>query len=307
MIKATSACFQISKDCLLRMNDSPSEASPHTEIGQYRPIRELAPGRTLLAVSRGGREVVLKRLAAECLVDPGELHPSVKDRLTRVRELPEKSVANLHGVEREGEFTYVVWDYIPGVTFADPQIAAALPLRELLLVARDLVLTVESLHTAGLVHGAIKGTNVVVDANRRVRLTHVSPLLYDDPRNDARAVLDLLCDTLARRHEQGLPAGKALAAARAEKIPLRELASRLAVLTESPEATARGLVSRDTSGDAPIRRRSRLGAAAAAVIGLALTAGVIWYLAKQRDPSIPGPADLLQPSPSSPTVAVERE
>ena len=289
------------------MNDSPPQSSPHTEIGEYRPIRELAPGQTLLAVSRGGREVVLKRLAGECLMERGELHPSVKDRLTRVRELPEKSVANLHGVEREGEFTYAVWDFIPGVTFADPDIAAALPLRELLLVARELVLTVESLHTAGLVHGAIKGTNVVVDGNRRVRLTHVSPLLYDDPRHDTRAVLDLLCDTLARRHEQGLPAAKALAAARNEKIPLRELASRLAVLTESPEAIARGLVSRDRSGDARLRRRALLGAAAAAVVGLALAASVIWYVAKQRDPSIPGPADLLQTGASPPTVAVERE
>jgi hypothetical protein len=289
------------------MDDSISQSSPHTEIGQYRPIRELAPGQTLLAVSRGGREVVLKRLASECLIERGELHPSVRDRLTRVRELPEKAVANLHGVEREGEFTYAVWDYVHGVTFADPAIATALPLRELLLVARELVLTVESLHTAGLVHGAIKGTNVVVDASRRVRLTHVSPLLYDDPRNDARAVLDLLCDTLARRHEGGLPAGKAIAAARAERIPLRELASRLAVLTESPEATARGIVSREGAGDARLRRRALLGAALAAVAGLTLAVSIIWYVAKQRDPSIPGPTELLQAGPSSPTVAVERD
>lgn len=289
------------------MTDSPDQTSPHTEIGQYRPIRELAPGRTLLAVSRGGREVVLKRLAAECLVDDGELHPAVRDRLIRVRELPEQSVANLHGVEREGEFTYIVWDYIPGVTFADPEIATALPLRELLLVARELVLTVESLHSAGIVHGAIKGTNVVVDGSRRVRLTHVSPLLYDDPRNDARTVLDLLCETLARRHESGLPAGRALAAARAERIPLRELASRLAVLTESPEATAQGIVSRDRAGDARLRRRALLSAAVAAGIGLSLAIAVWWYVARQHDPSIPGPVDLLQPGPGSPTVSVERD
>jgi serine/threonine protein kinase len=291
----------------MRMTNVGQPTSPHTEIGDYRPIRELAPGRTLLAVSRGGREVVLKRIAAECLIDRGELHPSVKDRLTRVRELPEKSVANLHGVEREGEFTYTVWDYIPGVTFADDEISTALPLRELLLVARELVLTVESLHTAGLVHGGIKGTNVVIDPNRCVRLTHVSPLLYDDPRHDGRAVLDLLCDTLARRHEAELPAGKALLAARAERIPLRELASRLALLTQSPEATARGLVSPERGGDARLRSRSLVGAAIAAGVGLSIAAGVWWYVAKQRDPSIPGPADLLQSAPSSPTVAVERE
>jgi hypothetical protein len=46
-------------------------------------------------------------------------------------------------------------------------------------------------HAHGIVHGAIHERNVIIDPQGRLRLTHVSPLLYSDPTVDDKAVAEL--------------------------------------------------------------------------------------------------------------------
>jgi tRNA A-37 threonylcarbamoyl transferase component Bud32 len=257
------------------MDEPTNEPATPTSIGGYAIERELAPQRTYLATAAGGRQVVLKMLDPDCLLD-GQLHPSVRERLARVRELAEKNVANLHGVERDGDYTFLVWDYIPGRSFAEAS-AAELPHRELLQLSRELVLLVESLHAGGIVHGAITGGNVIVDPNRRLRLTHISPLLYADTRHDAHAVTELLERTIAARRENGLPLGQALATAREENASLRELSGVLAGLSdvrEGPVATPQ----REAKQEARMRRRALLGAALVAGAGLGAFATINWYV-----------------------------
>jgi hypothetical protein len=58
-------------------------------------------GSTYLAIGPGGRGVVLKKMDDDCLLR-GQLHPSVRERLARVRELAHGGVANLYGVGRDG-------------------------------------------------------------------------------------------------------------------------------------------------------------------------------------------------------------
>src|SRR5687768_5806805 len=57
-------------------------------------------GPSYLAAGPGGRGVVLKPLDRDCLLKNG-LHPSIRERLARVRELALAGVANLYGVERD--------------------------------------------------------------------------------------------------------------------------------------------------------------------------------------------------------------
>ena len=80
------------------MNDSQSAFSM-SEIGGYRELCAVSE-QGWVGTAAGGRRVVLKRLDEDCLWK-GQLHPSVKDRLARVRELAHQGVANLHGVERD--------------------------------------------------------------------------------------------------------------------------------------------------------------------------------------------------------------
>lgn len=162
------------------------------EIGDREIVRELTPGVSWLATeTSGGREVVIKRLEEDCL-SSGKLHPAIAQRLGRVRELPEKSVANLHGVERDGALTYLVWDWAAGENWAQYVKRRDLDHDQRLRLARELVLAVQSLHLAGIVHGAIHGGNVIVDRGERIWLIDVSPLLWMDEQADVRAVLALL-------------------------------------------------------------------------------------------------------------------
>ncbi len=266
------------------MSESGENISTPTSIGGYAIERELAPQRTYLATGSDGRRVVLKMLDPACLLD-GQLHPSVRERLARVRELAEKNVANLHGVERDGSYTFLVWDYVPGTTFADASAAelplAELPHRELLQLSRELILLVESLHASGIVHGAITAGNVVVDPTRRLRLTHISPLLYADPRHDAQAVTTLLGETMAARRESELPLGRALASAREEQASLRELSGLLAGVGDVREGPA-PTPQHDAKQEARMRRRALLGAALVAGGGLGMFATANWYVNRSR-------------------------
>ena len=75
-------------------------AGDRSEIGGYRVLRTLLSDQSWLAEAPGGRRVVLKVLDEDCLWK-GQLHPNIKDRLGRVRELAHVGVANLYGVERD--------------------------------------------------------------------------------------------------------------------------------------------------------------------------------------------------------------
>lgn len=136
------------------------------------------------------RQVVRKRLADDCLLH-GELHPSIAERLARVREVPSPNAANLLAVERDEQGIWLVWENIPGITLQE-FLSASRSQSEREHVARDLKRAVGSLHAHGIVHGAIHARNVILDPRGKLRLTHISPLLFSDPLDDERAVQQLV-------------------------------------------------------------------------------------------------------------------
>lgn len=278
------------------MASDPHSASPsptESVAAQTPPVPEelcgyvidcaLSPaGGCFLAIGPAGRGVVLKRMPAECLLR-GQLHPSIRERLTRVRELAHAGLANLHGVGREGEEAWLIWEYVEGQTFEAYMAQQHTP-RELAAVGRELALTVESLHVQGVIHGALGPTNVLISPYGTVRLTHVSPLLYNDPAADADAVIDLLHAAVdAQGGRKGKwPLLKLLDEAQAENWPLRVLAARLATLVESRQPGQpfhkSALHSRDD--DRKSRRRSLWMAAVVVLVGVALAVSA-WFAAGQ--------------------------
>lgn len=161
------------------------------------------------ALDPSGRSLVLKRVPLDCL--QGEkFHPAVHQRLLRIQELAHPGVANLHGVERDGSAILAIWDYLPGQpidTYFRPPDESSLTTasapsadafaqesseRRFIRIARELILLVQSLHRLGLVHGSLSAGNVIVDSTGQVRLTDLSPLLFDDPAMDERALRALL-------------------------------------------------------------------------------------------------------------------
>ena len=166
-------------------------------------LSELTPGESYLAVTPGNRVVALKMLDRDCLLRSGpspRLHPNIRDRLARVRELAHGRVANLHGVEHDQGLVYLIWEYVPGQTLEEwASAAASVSQRELLVVARELILTLESLHARGIVHGSIHGRNVIIGPAGNLKLTHLSPLMYTDPQHDLASVAELFRALAAKR------------------------------------------------------------------------------------------------------------
>src|SRR5688572_20858910 len=185
------------------------DGSPR-EIGGYTVLEGFTSGLTWLAAAPGGRRVVLKVLDEDCLWK-NQLHPSIKDRLGRVRELAHTGVTNLYGVERADGLVYAVWEYVPGETLDQFALSPACDPRKLVEVATEVLFAVEMLHARGIVHGAIKASNVVIDpAGGRPVLTHVSPLLYSDPQEDVRAAAHMIRSLVARRGDAATPLARLL-------------------------------------------------------------------------------------------------
>jgi hypothetical protein len=265
---------------------SPNFAGDRSEIGGYAIVRTLVPDQSWLAEATGGRKVVLKLLDDDCLWKD-QLHPNIKDRLGRVRELAHAGVANLYGVERDEGLTYLVWEYVEGQTLTEYAASPTCGQRDLLVVARELVLGVEMLHARGVVHGTITGSNAIVGRDGRVVITHVSPLLYSEPGEDVEAVLSLLGGLVERRGEVTSPLGRLLAEARDEETTLRRLAARLGALLDVRDSEP-AVEAEDRTEGRRIRRRALIGAGAAAVLGVALFAGLRQY-ANEQMPQRPVP------------------
>jgi serine/threonine protein kinase len=231
------------------------------ELGEYTIIGVLSPGRSWLARA-GGRDVVLKILEEDCLL-AGKLHPSIAERLSRVRELPQRYVANLHGVETDHDTTFLVWDYVPGVSLRQAIESGA----SLKRMARELLLAVDALHARGIVHGRIHEGNVIVDDRSRVWLIDISPLLFSDAREDATGALALLRQS-------------------ADEFADAEMQERLRSLDECDVTIAeleRRLTHREAVMENPeshpfdaVRLRSLLWAALALAAGIAIALAVPW-------------------------------
>lgn len=248
-----------------------SPAQVPAELCGYVVDCALKEQESYLAIGPGGRGVVLKKLDGDCLLG-GVLHPSIRERLSRVRELAHGGVANLHGVGRDADGAYLIWEYIEGISFGKYLKEGGRSPRDLLLVARELALSVDSLHAQGIVHGAINGGNVIVGPDGSVRLTHVSPLLYSDPLADVESVVALLDQASESHGASDSPLAQLLSGADRDPAGLRSLGAKLAALLEAQEA-----------GDAPgagdddrhLRRRALMAAALVALLGLAL-AFAVW-------------------------------
>jgi len=194
-------------------------------------------------------------LEGDCLLK-GQLHPMIKDRLGRVRELAHLGVANLHGAEREGERAFLVWEYVEGITLEE-FLREYEPERERLAeIATQVLMHVEGLHALGIVHGGIHSRNVIVRPSGDVKLTHVSPLLYHEEVVDVEALRAMM-------GEMGFDMGE-------DQASLKELAE----LIRPGES---GGIETDAAPEGEhLRRWALIGAIVAAIVG----AGVAWMIWK---------------------------
>jgi hypothetical protein len=255
------------------ISDSRAPAQP-AELCGYTVVETLAPDATYLAIGPGGRGVTLKKLDADCLYR-GLLHPDVHDRLSRVRELAHTGVANLFGVGKAGDDAWLIWEYLDGKPLAQYAREQCRSPRDLMLLVRELILTVESLHMQGIVHGSLSGNNAIVSPDGAIRLTHISPLLYSDPADDAESIEHAVTEILDERGERAGPLGTLLAEAGKAKMPLRGLASRIAALADARDVAPIPPSAAERE-ERRTRKRAVFGAFLAAAIGVGV-AYTVWH------------------------------
>jgi tRNA A-37 threonylcarbamoyl transferase component Bud32 len=227
-------------------------------ISQYKIIRELSRKSTVVHDS-AGRSVILKTLPSDCLLE-GQLNPNIAERLRRVREIAMTDVANLRGVERDGDRIVLVWDFVEG---APLDAYSADPSRDLARLVRELVHTVGQFHSTGLVHGALHSGNVLVDATGRIKLIDVSPLLFLDPERDEAAVLEM-CRKLVNLRQDPQLAAAVVEAGDADS-PMRVLSARM---------SASAAQARPATPRVRIRRRTLFAALVMILIGVGLTIAI---------------------------------
>jgi hypothetical protein len=121
------------------------------------------------------------------------------------------------------------------------------------------------------VHGGIHARNVILEPTGEVRLTHVSPLLYTDPDNDAADVIAML-DALVNEHAPSTPLAAMLAEASTQQIALSELYARLAEIDVEPP------VGEIRARERNPRIRYLVAAALIALIGIAMSLAIYWRL-----------------------------
>ena len=185
----------------------------------YPIVQSLGP-ETDLVVDERGAKLVVKKLNESCLLQ-GRLHPSILERLQRVRELPLHGVANFQGVQRDGEYSFLIWAFVEGRPL--DEYVAGLSVVERSAIVREVKIVVDALHAAGLVHGAIHARNVIVDDRGRPHLTHISPLLFYDPAIDQTAVKRMIHE-LVNDNESELPMTKSTTPADRDFTRLRSIA-----------------------------------------------------------------------------------
>lgn len=249
------------------------------EVCGHVLVRWLKPEVTALCVGEGGRSVVLKRLERDCLLD-GTLHPEIRERLARIRELAHGQVATLIGVERSCEgAVYGVWEYVDGRQLMDWIADPARDPRAGARMLRELVLAVEAMHDQGIIHGALHNGNIVVDTEGGVRILDLSPLLFDDPRDDIEAIAALMGEVAAQRGMQETAIGKALLEQVGRGGELREYSaaiSRLLQVNDSPRKVA------EVDGDEWRIRRQALRWAGLCVIVALMVAAWFWWSASRQ-------------------------
>ena len=115
------------------------------------------------------REVAIKTLPQTLAQDPGRLA-----RLEREAELlasvNHASIATIHGMEEHDGVRFLVLELVDGVTLESRLLRGAMPLEEVLTLARQLAEALTAAHDKGIIHRDLKPANIMITPERRIKV-----------------------------------------------------------------------------------------------------------------------------------------
>jgi eukaryotic-like serine/threonine-protein kinase len=133
------------------------------QIGGYQILGVLgrgAMGEVYLALDpQLGREVAMKLLPSRFAADSERLKRFEREARS-LATVNHPAVAQIHGFHQVGDTRFLVLEYVPGVTLEQRLVGGAMPLAEVLEIARQVAAGVEAAHAAGVIHRDLKPANV---------------------------------------------------------------------------------------------------------------------------------------------------
>ena len=145
-----------------------------TRVGTYELVEPIGAG-GMGEVWRAhdtklGRDVALKLLPAAFAADPERLARFEREaRLLAALNHP--NIATLHGVEDASGVVGLVMELVDGPTLADRIAGAgALPLGDVLVIARQIADALDAAHEKGIVHRDLKPANIKLTSTGAVKV-----------------------------------------------------------------------------------------------------------------------------------------
>lgn len=147
--------------CLLRLASLPQSRIPAFEIETL--IGSGPSGTSYLARAAGGALLAVRKLAGGA-----SFTPSIEDLGARLAAFTHPHVAPVYGLQPDDDGVSIVREFVRGRPFADWASAAAPEARAAAVDA--ISAAVAALHAAGLPHGNITPTNIVIRGTKPVLL-----------------------------------------------------------------------------------------------------------------------------------------
>ena len=136
-----------------------------------------------------GLDTVLRRQVALVLRQPGgEASIEMLTAAVAASRLVHPHIVSVYDAIDEGDRSYVVREWVPGVALRDVLRNAPLDAERATLVAHSIAEAVAALHSAGIVHGNIHPGTILVGDDGRVVLTDTHADGTTSPEDDVRAV-----------------------------------------------------------------------------------------------------------------------
>jgi eukaryotic-like serine/threonine-protein kinase len=168
-----------------------AELALSSQLGSYRIEERIGAGGMGVVYraidTKLGRSVALKIISAELLANQEGLLRF--EREARVlASLNHPRIAAIHGIEESGGTKFLVLEYVSGPTQAERLRRGPLPVREAMLVGKQIAEALEAAHAQGIVHRDLKPANIKVSEDGQVKVLDFGlAKSVDRPRQRRRA------------------------------------------------------------------------------------------------------------------------
>jgi two-component system LytT family response regulator len=147
--------------------------APGSHVGHYRVVSLLGEGGMgavyLADDTRLGRRVALKVLPANVAADPERMH-RFEQEAKIASALTHPNVAYIHEIGEHQGLRYLVMEYVEGEPLSKRLSRSALPVAELLSIARQVADALDDAHSKGIVHRDIKPPNLMLTPRGYVKV-----------------------------------------------------------------------------------------------------------------------------------------